>query len=75
MRGQGPLDSAGWARGRAVPGQYHVGGEPGQCLQRGQGGRLVVVEHRGTNCGPVVRPAGWAVIRASPVMRTPRSGR
>lgn len=28
-----------------VPRQHHIRGEPGQCPQRGQGGRLVVVEH------------------------------
>src|SRR5258708_35993921 len=47
VRGCDPLDRAGWATwvGQPVPRQYHVRGEPGQGLQRGQSSCFIVVEH------------------------------
>src|SRR5260221_13916854 len=77
VRGRGPLDRAGWATGvgRPVPWQYHVRGEPGQRLQRGQSRCFIVVEHprKQLRAG---RARGWVGgHRASPAMSTPRSGR
>jgi hypothetical protein len=50
VRGEGLLDCAGWAAavGRAVPGEDYLRGQRGERLQRGQGDRLIVVEHPGT---------------------------